>query len=324
MRSLGITAGLCLALTGCVAPEALTKDQVKDKVTVHSGYPGCASCYKVQTFTSPVLARVSSRVSEGSQQGWLNAKAQLVMTNNTPRNFPEYRLQLEMVNNGVFASGVKVQMKDQQGISDTLSPVRGPDDRQCFSNFGSGCSWTQTVTLPVRAVQDALAENRSLNMFVGTNVATRVQSNDGYQPVTKVSNRLLGRNFTISSQALKGFVEGVQLAGATLPSIQIESAKSQAQATEARVQAEMEAVRYRAAAERLVSERPLKQRVGAQICQLQSEWVRVGYVEQVTADKLQIRISDIYRQGMPGMHPGGFREFIVWDGPDAWSLCGEN
>jgi len=118
-------------------------------------------------------------------------------------------------------------------------------------------------------------------MFVGTSVATRAQSSDGYQPVMKVSNRLVGRNFTISSQALKGFVEGVQLAGATLPSVQIENAKSQAQATEARVQAEMSAARYRAAAERLVAERPLKQRVGTQVCQLQGEWVRVGYVEQV-------------------------------------------
>ncbi len=60
MRSWGITAALCLVLTGCAGPEALTEDQVKDQVTLQSGYPRCALCYKVKTFSSPVLARTST------------------------------------------------------------------------------------------------------------------------------------------------------------------------------------------------------------------------------------------------------------------------
>jgi len=222
MRLLGTTASLSLAPTGCATPEALTKDQVRDKITVHSGYPGCATCYKVKTFTSPVLAKLSSRVSEGAQQGWLNANVQLIMTNNTEGNLPEYRLQLEMVNNGIFSSDVKVRFRGQHGLQDALSPVGDPDEKQCFSKFGYGCSWTQTVALPTYAVQNALADNVSLNLFVGVNVDTSVKSNDGYRLVTKASNESVGKNFTISSQLLKGFVEGVQLAGGTLPSVPME------------------------------------------------------------------------------------------------------
>jgi hypothetical protein len=217
MRLLGLTAAMCMALTGCATPEALTKDQVRENITVHSGYPGCTSCYKVKTFTSPTLAKLSSHVSEGAQQGWLNAKVQLIITNNTEGNFPEYRLQLEMVNNGLFSSGVKVRFRDLHGLKEALSPVDDFDEKRCFSKLGSGCSWTQTVKLPTQTVQNALADNVSLDFFVGVNVASSVKSNDGFRLVIKASNESVGKNFTISSESLMGFVEGVQLAGGTLP-----------------------------------------------------------------------------------------------------------
>lgn len=206
-----------MALTGCATPEALTKDQVRDKITVHSGYPGCTSCYKVKTFTSPVIVQLSAHVSEGAQQGWLNAKVRLIITNNTEGNLPEYRLQLEMVNNGLFSSGVKVRFRDLHGLQDALSPVGDSDEKGCFSKLGSGCSWTQTVKLPTQSVQNALTDNVSLNFFVGVNVASSVKSNDGFRLVIKASDESVGKNFTISSQSLMGFVEGVQLAGGTLP-----------------------------------------------------------------------------------------------------------
>src|SRR5450830_906257 len=98
-----------------------------------------------------------------------------------------------MVNNGVFGSGVEVLLKDAGGGQKSLPQVPpAQENRQCFSDMGSGCSWTQTVELPTAAVQNALATKQGLDLFVGVKVISKTQSSDGYRPTTRESHQLIG------------------------------------------------------------------------------------------------------------------------------------
>ncbi len=144
----------------------------------------------------------------------------MITTNNTPNHLPIYRLQLEMENSGVFGERLKVLMTDEYGVRDSLTAPRGLDGPHCFTTAGRGCSWTQPIDLPTRAVQSAVDRNQGLALFVGVTTVTHVRSSDGYQPIVNESHRLVGKEVTISAQALKGFVEGVLSAGGELPSLQ--------------------------------------------------------------------------------------------------------
>ena len=74
---------------------------------------------------------------------------------------------------------------------------------------------------------------------------------------------------------------------------------------------------------------PLIRKIGAQICQHgtvrmgyeQVKVVSVGYVEGITDDKVQIRISRAYFESNPSVSPGGFSPSIIWDYPMNWDLC---
>ena len=81
---------------------------------------------------------------------------------------------------------------------------------------------------------------------------------------------------------------------------------------------------------------PLVKKIGTRICQEKTEsekrpgysnpfvYVYVGYVESMTEDKVQIRISDAYLKGsMPSQksRPNGFSPSIIWDSPMNWDLC---
>lgn len=74
---------------------------------------------------------------------------------------------------------------------------------------------------------------------------------------------------------------------------------------------------------------PLIRKIGAQICQNgmvrvgyeQIKVVSVGYVEGITDDKVQIRVSRAYFKSNPSVSPGGFSPSIIWDDPMNWDLC---
>jgi len=74
---------------------------------------------------------------------------------------------------------------------------------------------------------------------------------------------------------------------------------------------------------------PLIRKIGAQICQLgtvrlgneQMKVVSVGYVEGITDDKVQIRVSRAYFESNPNLSPGGFSPSNIWDDPMNWNLC---
>jgi hypothetical protein len=74
---------------------------------------------------------------------------------------------------------------------------------------------------------------------------------------------------------------------------------------------------------------PLIRKIGAQICKNETvqvgytpiDVVYVGYVEGITDDKVQIRVSRAYFKSNPSVSPGGFSPSIIWDDPMNWDLC---
>jgi hypothetical protein len=70
-------------------------------------------------------------------------------------------------------------------------------------------------------------------------------------------------------------------------------------------------------------ELPAKRKIGARLCRQEDGWQVVGFTEGVSPDngKLQVRVSSQHRPGAPNVQPGGFREQVIWDAPENWSLC---
>ena len=68
---------------------------------------------------------------------------------------------------------------------------------------------------------------------------------------------------------------------------------------------------------------PLVRKIGARVCQSDTRtgWVQVGYIEGLADEKVQIRIADIHLLKDEHIHPGGFRQSIIWDSPTNWDLC---
>ena len=70
-------------------------------------------------------------------------------------------------------------------------------------------------------------------------------------------------------------------------------------------------------------DRSLKRQVGARLCKMVDQWQFVGFTEAISPDngKLQIRVVDQRHAGTSRLRPKGFREQIVWEHPDHWTLC---
>lgn len=68
---------------------------------------------------------------------------------------------------------------------------------------------------------------------------------------------------------------------------------------------------------------PRKRQIGARLCRDEGRWQFVGFTEGVSPDngKVQIRVIGQHAAGSPSLQAGGFKEHIIWDAPEAWSLC---
>lgn len=82
-------------------------------------------------------------------------------------------------------------------------------------------------------------------------------------------------------------------------------------------------VRHKEALDR---ERPLKSKIGVQLCRASGPLILQGFTEERSPDseKLKIRIwrASLSDDGRPSTTvPGDFRESVVWDHPDNWNLC---
>ena len=105
--------------------------------------------------------------------------------------------------------------------------------------------------------------------------------------------------------------------------------KKQAEQEQLKVGMEQQAALAKAELQRKRSYLPQIRKIGAQICQRgivrvgyePIKVVSVGYVEGITDDKVQIRISRAYFERNPTVSPGGFSPSIIWDDPMRWDLC---
>jgi hypothetical protein len=66
---------------------------------------------------------------------------------------------------------------------------------------------------------------------------------------------------------------------------------------------------------------PKVRKIGAKICQRNGEVVKLGYVEGMTDEKVQIRISEAFLAANRSYSPSNFVPTIVWDSPMNWDLC---
>ena len=66
---------------------------------------------------------------------------------------------------------------------------------------------------------------------------------------------------------------------------------------------------------------PLIRKIGTKICKTQNEFIYIGFVENITDDKIQIRVADAVLAINHSVRPGGFSPSIIWDNPLNWDLC---
>jgi len=102
----------------------------------------------------------------------------------------------------------------------------------------------------------------------------------------------------------------------------------QAQRDQLNLHMERQAALAKAERQSKLSRLPQIRKIGAEICQtvmtrgyVAENVVYVGYVERITDDKVQIRISRAHLESRPNVIPGGFSPSIIWDDPMNWDLC---
>ena len=105
----------------------------------------------------------------------------------------------------------------------------------------------------------------------------------------------------------------------------VPTAKLEAQLQESKRKAAIagEAMRAEGDAQerRYYAELPAMRRIGAKVCRTEQANTFVGFVENVTDDKLQIRVAQAYVTRTPSVRYGDFRPQIIWDYPERWRLC---
>ncbi|WP_343639675.1 hypothetical protein [Roseateles sp.] len=202
-----------VVLAGCAAtPQSISEMDMQERIKLTSGYPGCPSCSKVKTYSSPLVSSISTRFSGPEAIGWINVKLSLALTNKTENFIPQYQLIAQFTNGGDFSDWTEIYI---DGVK--LSATGDLQDKKCFNSIGSGCSWTQAYVLDAKRVEDAMKSNSGIDLFIGKPVHTTVLANDGYiqRPVAKKT--IIGVREAISSSVLAGFVKGLQARGADMP-----------------------------------------------------------------------------------------------------------
>lgn len=81
------------------------------------------------------------------------------------------------------------------------------------------------------------------------------------------------------------------------------------------------AARASAEADRRAALLPAMRQRGTRVCHAEGGNTWVGFVEDSTDAKLQIRVVSAFNTRVPQYQVGGFQPHIVWDVPSRWDLC---
>lgn len=76
-----------------------------------------------------------------------------------------------------------------------------------------------------------------------------------------------------------------------------------------------------AEADRRAAMLPTMRQRGTRVCRQEAGNTWVGYVEDSTDAKLQIRVVNAFNTRVPQFQVGGFQPHIIWDVPSRWELC---
>jgi hypothetical protein len=250
MKKLFLVCALITSICGCAVNTAsLTRDQIAAKVAVKMGYAGCNGCNMVRTYVAPRLYR-QQFVNDPDFHGWLDLNLQLASTNyNTAGHTQEYRIVAGVIANGGFqdawmthvpgdpqdrcpgnaevvrgdhgfhtGNGIEFWLVKDDGTYEPLGHVADSDgetirDLECFSNVGSGASWTQMIDLPTSVVEAAWRQNRGIRIFVGRALTRYESTSDGYNPVAVAHTVRKGLMLEFSPDYLGGFEDGLKQLG---------------------------------------------------------------------------------------------------------------
>jgi len=235
------------------------------------------------------------------------------MTNFTADKMPIYAIDTSLVTSGPFTRGVSYWVVDESGNKTFLSAA----DRyrfECFSNIGSGCSWDQRVVLPTQLVDQAIHSHQGFKILVGINQDRVQMGSDGYSPTAIHTSIFRGMTINVTPEYLDGFIAGIETQGGVLPSAKLEAAIT-------KINKSLDTLEAKNQAKKMIAERPKKRVVGTKVCQRMGPWVIVGFVENSTNEKIQIRESSETYITNPQIHAGNFSDKVIWDNPDRWQLC---
>jgi hypothetical protein len=331
MKSLVFVGAIAALLYGCAAVNGpLTQDEVAGKVSVRAGYQGCRDCDQIKTYTGPMLNR-SRHYAEPQFSGWLNLSVRMNSTNQgTAEHIQKYRLESRVIANGGFhaaqplandTSGVHYWLVLDDGTYAPLAPISAREGFECFSNIGSGCSWTDMVEIPTRTVEEAYKAHTGIRLFVGEELTQSSYSNDGYAPVRSQQTVRKGEIVELSPEYVGGFVGGLIRLGAAVPSATREQAIADADSAMRQALVTTNAAAATIVAEDKARTRPLKMKIGTRVCQRSGPWIKVAFTEAASTEKIQLRIVEDMLATNPHVREGGFHEMIIWDRPDNWYLC---
>ena len=208
-----------LLLAGCSSPKysvAKNESDVRQGISVDTGYPGCPDCSKVITYTSSALTSYSwMHNANAIDQGQLTGRVHIGVTNNQSKNDNVYFLKVDQTNSGVFAADAFVYLVDDSGNRKSLSESEMNNElvfsafqmkgygkhKQCQGNVGLSCWWTDYFWLSAETLNHAIDSRQPLTLFIGQGRA--VATNDGYN--RKIDVDPLGVTLTIKSEYLKIF-----------------------------------------------------------------------------------------------------------------------
>ncbi|KAF0206374.1 MAG: hypothetical protein FD173_224 [Gallionellaceae bacterium] len=216
-------------LAGCALDPQYTvaknESDVRQGISVRTGYPRCPDCNKVKTYTSSALTGYSWSYNANGQ---LTGRVYVGITNNQPQNALVYFLKVEQTNSGIFTSGAGVYLVDDAGNKKLLNEFQMNNelrlsayqmkgygrDAQCQSNIGYSCWWTDYFMLTPAILDHAINSGHPLTLFIGQVLA--VATTDGFNRTTGAVP--IGGTVTISSAYLKTLRDELASRGIQLPS----------------------------------------------------------------------------------------------------------
>lgn len=210
-------------LAACSSPKysvAKKESDVRQGISVESGYPGCPDCSKVMTYTSSALTSYLWRHNASSaDQGYLSGRVYVGLTNNRPGHNNAYFLKVDQTNSGIFMVGASVNLVDNSGNKQLLSyaQIEGYDlnkPKVCSNNIGQSCWWTDIFWLSTATLNQAIDSGKPLTLFIGQGRA--VAATDGYSRT--VQSVPVGTTITINNEYLKIFRDELSVRGVQLPS----------------------------------------------------------------------------------------------------------